>query len=493
MKKIIYIALSVAVLGLSSCEDQLSQQPVSSTTAESFYTNTNDFTQAVNGVYSKLTSYPSQVLWLGEMRSDNLNVLHDGNRDWQGINDFSPNITTTGFIASAWSDNFNGIFNANSVLQALETKGSIVTDATLRARFTAETRFLRAFYYFQLVRIFGKVPLVEKPLTAAEVESVPRSAVADIYKLIIADLEFASQNLPATYTGANIGRATANAAKGLLGLVYLTRSGPTYNIEGAGINSNEYDKALTLFNEVIASNQYQLLSTYPSVFAYDNENNKEVIFDVQFMSSSNGAGFPSHLAPVAFWTGQGISNSYGNGYGSSNFNVSKELKASYLTNAADVRNAFNIQLSYSQPFIKKYIDIAKKGTSGRDWPINFIVLRYADILLLKAEAILKGAKGTQTEVDALVNQVRNRAGLPSISNVSVDTLLEERRKEFLGEGIRWNDLVRSGNAVTKMNSWIKNDAITTINTVTSDFLIYPVPATEIGTKAGLYLQNPGYN
>ncbi|MEA5259052.1 RagB/SusD family nutrient uptake outer membrane protein [Arcicella aquatica] len=237
----------------------------------------------------------------------------------------------------------------------------------------------------------------------------------------------------------------------------------------------------------------QLLSTYPSVFAYDNENNKEVIFDVQFMSSSNGAGFPSHLVPVAFWTGQGISNSYGNGYGSSNFNISKELKASYLTNAADVRNAFNIQLSYSQPFIKKYIDIAKKGTSGKDWPINFIVLRYADILLLKAEAILKGAKGTQTEVDALVNQVRNRAGLPSISNVSFDTLLEERRKEFLGEGIRWNDLVRSGNAVTKMNSWIKNDAITTINTVTSDFLIYPVPATEIGTKAGLYLQNPGYN
>lgn len=493
MKKLVYITLASALLGLSSCEDQLDQKPVSSTTAESFYTNTNDFTQAVNGVYSKLTSYPSQVLWLGEMRSDNLNVLHDGNRDWQGINDFSPNITTTGFISTAWNDNFNGIFNANSVLQALETKGSIITDASLRSRFTAETRFLRAFYYFQLVRTFGKVPLIDKPLTAAEVESVPRSAVAEVYKLIIADLEYAAQNLPTSYTGANIGRATNNAAKGLLGLVYLTRSGATYDIEGAGLNSNEYDKALSLFNEVIASNQYQLLPTYPSIFGYDNENNKEVIFDVQFMSSSNGAGFPSHLVPVAFWTGQGISNSYGNGYGASNFNISKELKASYLTNASDVRNAFNIQLSYSQPFIKKYIDIAKKGTSGRDWSINFIVLRYADILLLKAEALLKGGKGTQAEVDALVNQVRNRAGLPSITNVTFDTLLEERRKEFLGEGIRWNDLVRSGNAITKMNSWIKNDGILTINAVTKNFLIYPVPATEIGTKAGLYQQNPGYN
>lgn len=493
MKKLVYITLASALLGLNSCEDQLDQKPVSSTTAESFYTNTNDFTQAVNGVYSKLTSYPSQVLWLGEMRSDNLNALHDGNRDWQGINDFSPNITTTGFISTAWNDNFNGIFNANSVLQALETKGSIITDATLRSRFTAETRFLRAFYYFQLVRTFGKVPLIDKPLTAAEVESVPRSAVADVYKLIIADLEYAAQNLPTSYTGANIGRATNNAAKGLLGLVYLTRSGATYDIEGAGLNSNEYDKALSLFNEVIASNQYQLLPTYPSIFGYDNENNKEVIFDVQFMSSSNGAGFPSHLVPVAFWTGQGISNSYGNGYGASNFNVSKELKASYLTSTSDVRNAFNIQLSYSQPFIKKYIDISKKGTSGRDWSINFIVLRYADILLLKAEALLKGGKGTQAEVDALVNQVRNRAGLPSITNVTFDALLEERRKEFLGEGIRWNDLVRSGNAITKMNSWIKNDGILTINTVTKNFLIYPVPATEIGTKAGLYQQNPGYN
>ena len=343
------------------------------------------------------------------------------------------------------------------------------------------------------MRTFGKVPLIEKPLTAVEVESVPRSSVTDIYKLIIADLEFAVQNLPASYTGANIGRATNNAAKDLLGLVYLTRSGTTYGIEGPGLNSNEYDKALSLFNEVIDSKQYQLLPSYSSVFAYDNENNKEVIFDVQFMSSSNGAGFPSHLAPVAFWTGQGISNSYGNGYGSSNFNVSKELKASYLTNSLDVRNAFNIQLSYSQPFIKKYIDVAKRGTNGRDWSINFIVLRYADILLLKAEAILKGAQGTQTDVDDLVNLVRNRAGLPNISNVTFETLLEERRKEFLGEGTRWNDLVRSGNAVTKMNSWIKNDAILTINTVTPDFLIYPVPATEIDTKVGLYKQNPGYN
>jgi hypothetical protein len=131
------------------------------------------------------------VAW--EMRSDNVNALHDGNRDWQGVNDFSPNITTTGFVQTAWNDNFNGIFNANSVLQALETKGSVITDASLKTRFTAETRFLRAFYYFQLVRTFGKVPLIDKALTASEVETVPRSSVAEVYKLIISDLEYAQK------------------------------------------------------------------------------------------------------------------------------------------------------------------------------------------------------------------------------------------------------------------------------------------------------------
>jgi hypothetical protein len=153
-----------------------------------------------------------------------------------------------------------------------------------------------------------------------------------------------------------------------------------------------------------------------------------------------------------------------------------------LTNASDGRYTFNIQTTYSSPFIKKYIDISKKGTSGKDWPINFIVQRYADILLLKAEALIKIGNGPSKEADALVNQVRARVGLPAIANVTLETLLEERRKEFLGEGLRWNDLVRSGLAISKMNAWVKNDAITTINPIIADYLIYPVPAVELGTK-----------
>jgi len=182
--------------------------------------------------------------------------------------------------------------------------------------------------------------------------------------------------------------------------------------------------------------------------------------------------------------------------GASNFAVSTNLLNSYKSGtngATDARSTFNVQLSYSSPFIKKYLDVTKKGTSGTDWPINFIVLRYTDILLMKAECILHGASGTQDDVDAIVNQVRKRAGLGSVSNVTLADLMEERRKEFLGEGLRWNDLIREGMAVTTMNSWIKSDGITTIDEVVPDYVIYPVPATEIQTSSNLYKQNPGYN
>lgn len=474
----------------AACSKQLDQQPVSSTTTTNFYSTQNDFIQAVNGTYAGLKNYPSQVLWLGEMRSDNINAISDGNRDWQAINDMSPNITAVTFVTQAWQQNFNAVFNANSTLNALATKGSIVTD-TLRTRLTAETRFLRGFYYFQLVKLFGQVPLITQPMQAAAAAKVNRSPVAQVYDTIIADLTYAAANLPASYGAADLGRATANAAKGILGLVYLTRSGPDYGINGPGLNSNEYDKALALFNEVIASGQYSFLSSYADIFSYTNENNAEVIFDVQYMSSTNGAGFPSHLVPVAYWTSLGISNTYGNGYGASNFAVTNNLKTSY--GEVDTRKAFNIALTYTAgPFIKKYINAAKKGTSGTDWPINFIVLRYTDILLMKAECILHGAAGTQGDVDAIVNQVRGRAGLADVANVTISDLVEERRKEFLGEGLRWNDLVREGLAVTTMNAWIAADGVTNVNAVVPDYVIYPVPSAEISASGNLYTQNPGY-
>jgi len=169
----------------------------------------------------------------------------------------------------------------------------------------------------------------------------------------------------------------------------------------------------------------------------------------------------------------------------------------------DTRDTFNIQFKYntsatvidsSNQFEKKYINVAKRGVSLYDWPINFIVMRYTDVLMMKAECILHGATGggTQADVDAIVSQVRQRAGLTAVTNVDLATLMEERRREFAGEGLRWNDLVREGMAITTMNAWIASDSITTISAVQPNFIIYPVPNAEILTAPGLYTQNPGY-
>src|SRR5579872_4695855 len=171
MKTVKFSIYSIVVLALaaSGCSKQLNQQPPSSIVTSLFYSNTNDFTQAVTGAYNQLRNYPDQELWMGEMRSDNIVATSDGNRDWQAINDFLPNLTTVSFITSGWDNNFNGIYNANSVLDNLVTKGSNVTDPNLRVRFGAECRFLRAFFYFQLVRLYGEVPIVTHAMNSADV------------------------------------------------------------------------------------------------------------------------------------------------------------------------------------------------------------------------------------------------------------------------------------------------------------------------------------
>lgn len=513
MKNIlIYISVGAVLLVSVACNKKLDQTPVSSITTANYYTNANDFLTAVNSVYSNLSSYPDNQLWMGEMRSDNINASSDGNRDWQGINDFSPNLTTTAFIVNTYNNNFNGIYNANTVLSAISVKGGNIGDTSLRNRFAGECRFLRALYYFDLVRLYGKLPIIDTVRSYTEALSIGRSSVTDVYNLIIGDLQYAAAKLPATYTGTNIGRATSGAAKSLLGLVYLTRSGPVYTgTEGPTLASGEYNKALALFDEVLNSGAYSFVDSYPSVFSYTNENNKEVVFDVQYVSgystssTTYGASFPSMLVPPAYYSGLGLSG-YGNGYGTCAFNIPYDLTASYKASAGaavDTRDTFNIQRSFkaattdvvldtTRPFIKKYINISKVGARYTDWPINFIVMRYTDVLMMKAECILHGAAGAQSTVDSIVNKVRKRAGLATVSNVTLAQLMEERRREFLGEGLRWNDLVREGMAVTTMNAWRLSQGLTNIKEVVNNYVIYPIPQAEILVKNGLYTQNPGY-
>lgn len=512
---------ALAIFAFSSCEKDLDQQPLSSVTTENFFTTKNDFIQACNAVYAvglrgasgNSYGYPDRQLNLSETRSDNLYAITDGARDWEGINGLQTTISTNGYVKEAWVNNYRAIDKANIFLDKLASGGKeIIADNPLANRMEAEVKFLRAFLYFDLVRWFGKVPIVDHQITTQQAASIPRSPVADVYTFIMNDLKNAIDSLPATYTAAtDKGRATKWAAKYMMALVHMTRSSPTYGIEGPGLGLNEWPQAYALLNEILTpASGFDFIPSYPNIYSYTNESNngnKEVIFDVQYYSVTSGTSQGVGAAFVWILTPDGYFQSLGLSAQGSNYQrpVSPDFLSKFAT--ADARRVFGIQSGYVYPttptpvnnntvFYKKYIDRTKYGSGGRnDWPINFIVATYTDALLMRAECTLHGGGGTQAEEDAAVNKVRTRAGIPSVSNVGLDSLFEERRREFYGEGKRWHDLVRSGKIVEIMNAWITADdaANHRINQMTPNFIIYPVPNSEINIVPGLYQQNPGYD
>jgi hypothetical protein len=522
MKKTSFIILIiiVAIVALS-CEKKLNQVPISSATTPTFYAQPSDFIQAVNATYNALRGYPDRLMELSEVRSDNIYPSNnDVGRDHDPINNFAPGIAPNVYVEEGWRSDYSGIFKANTVLEQLTKNASYVGSAVLANRLAAEAKFLRAFFYFDLVKYYGKVPVVDHTVSAAEAITIPRSPVADVYGLIISDLQFAISNLPVNFSGAypaygatDIGRASKYAAEAILANVYMTRSGPNYGIEGAGMGLNEWNLALPLLQDIINSGvfvfnpaAYAFPVPATGIFSYSNQSpgytagNREAIFDVMYLTQANsglGATYPWVLVPQDFF------NTYGNPSTSGALgapSVSSNLVNSYSVVPLDTRKSPTIHTtqygSSVYPFFRKYLDTTKvPSTNSRfDWAINFIAVRYTDILMLKAECILHGAPGTQGDVDAIVNQVRARASQPAIANVTLPQLFDERRREFAGEGSRWFDLQRSGNLVTIMNAWrtVEDAALHKMNTIVANHIIYPVPQSQLDAAPGLYTQNPGY-
>jgi len=497
-----FIAMGFA-LTLLSCENELDQQPISDPTAETFYAIPNDFIQGVNAVYSALRGYPDRQLNLSETRSDNLYAVSDGGvRDWEGINGFHRTLMSNPYVAEAWLNDYSGINRANVVLEQLAEHGDVVTDTELRGRLEGEARFLRAFFYFDLLRWYGRVPIVDHVVTAAEAAAIPQSPIGDIYNFIVADLQAAIPVLPAksAYAGVDQGRVTNAAARTLLALAYMTQSGPDYGINGPGMGANNWQQAADLLDEVINSGAYQMLqgnNAYASIFSYDNEYNSEVVFDVQYTTGQNpvaGGTFPWLLVPDTWFN----ANGHPNQGGLTIRPVSNDLLNAY--ESGDIRKDFTIQTGYvfngvAEPrsFFKKYVDLSRVPSNREDWPINFIVWRYTDVLMLKAECILHGASGSQQQIDDIVNQVRVRAGLTPVANIDLARLMDERRKEFAAEGSRWHDLIRSGLVEEVMTTWIENeDSLNGIQPFQLNYTLYPIPQAELDAKPGIYTQNAGY-
>src|SRR5476651_231690 len=196
MKKTLFISTIAFIILASSCNKDLNQIPISQATVATFYQQPSDFIQATNAAYNNLRGYPNQLLNLSEIRSDNIYGVSVSGRDWDPINDLSGGIAANTYVEGAWQNDFSGIFKANTLLDQIKKNGSLVGSTVLATRLTAEASFLRAFYYFDLVRYYGKVPLIDHPVIAQEASTIGRSPVGDVYKLIISDLQFAIANLP---------------------------------------------------------------------------------------------------------------------------------------------------------------------------------------------------------------------------------------------------------------------------------------------------------
>jgi len=511
MKKYIYIIANIfAILALVSCESELDQIPLSEGTTENFYSTQNDFNQALNATYSiafhgtGTYGYANRVLNMSETRSDNFYATTQASRDWEGINNFFVSLSSNALIREAYVSNYNAIYKANQLLEQLEEKGEVIPVVADRTNMEAEARFLRAFCYFDLIRWYGRVPLVENTLSPQEVANIGRTSITDIYDLILSDLQFATDNLVPSYNDANFGRVTKYGAKALLAQVYMTRSSSSYGIDGSSLGLNEWDMAYQQLNDIKNSGLFVFSPDYGSIFTVEGNANKENVLVIPYtQNTGNGVGgnFVIELGYEPYFASLSLSQQ-----GSLEYRPISESLSSLLS-ATDNRRIFGIADTYTvtsgtytgtytdRPTVKKYIDISRYGNGREDWGVDFIVTRYTDVLMLMAECTLHGGGGSQADVDAIVNEVRTRAGLTAdASNVTLDQLFQERRAEFFGEGTRWFDLIRSGNALTIMNAWkAAEDSSNSIGNIDENSLLYPIPLQEMLAAPGLYDQNPGYD
>ncbi|GAB3279821.1 RagB/SusD family nutrient uptake outer membrane protein [Larkinella harenae] len=477
MKRLVVIG--ALCLGLAGCSDFLELAPKDAMNVKNFYRNAADMQAAVNAAYGMLTSageYGYAYYNVGEVRSDNtMNWEGGGNLPDAELDQFKM-ASTNEIIRLMWLDTYRGILACNAVLDHI---GGAAMDQALRDRFIGEAKFLRALKYFNLVRTFGDVPLVvSETKSVAEGYAQSRRPASEVYSQIIADLTDAERKLPVSYTGSDIGRATKGAARSLLGKVYLT--------------TGDFAKAKDKLKEVIDQGTYKLLDDYKALWPAANANHQESIFEVQFKKGGTGTGsnFYNNFAPrnsgtsvikVGFPSGRNIPTA--------------DLLAAYET--GDVRKDASLAVGYTDvvtgkfvadPYTLKFQDTPfAEGDADNNWP----VLRYADVLLMYAEALNQANGSPTSEALDAVNAVRQRAKLaPLLTGMGKAAFAlaieHERQVELACEGHRWFDLVRTGRAVPVMNGHFKGPVVEEFNTV------FPIPQTQIDVNPQGITQNPGY-
>lgn len=463
MKKILVLA-SLATLLMTSCGDSFFDlEPASSVTIDKVYKTASDYNVAVIGCYAKLQSQVNFYTECCEYRSDNLSLGAPtaGTQDRYDIDHFTEK-PSNGILSSYWANFNNNVYRCNLLLDQID--GANFAE-NLKKQYKGEAMFIRALNYFNMYRIWGGVPATKHVVSAAEALKVARYSDEQMFDLIAGDLKEIVDNnyLPETYSSADMGRATSGAAKALLGKVYLT--------------FHKWTEAKDILSQLIG--KYQLVSPIAQVFNVDNKNNNEIIFAVHFNKEIEGEGH-------SYW--YNLTNA------SDDTNQTSSLLNTFPTGDARKDLITYVQVEKNVRLMNKFYDTKSPTfkTVGNDQ----ILLRYADVLLMYAEAPNEIQYDASEGSLALkyLNAVRQRAGISNLTAKQLPTqekfrkgILVERQREFPYEGQRWFDLVRMGFAKSVM---AENGV-----EIKDYQLLFPIPQQEIekvGDKSILW-QNPGYD
>ncbi len=487
------LGLASGLLAAAACDSFIEPDPQDILAPENFYKTSTDAIAAVNAVYEQNKWTHWLAYWfITDVATDDMIATANFGSDGHRLSNYETDATEWVF-GDVWGNSYRTINRANAVIGRVPP---ITMDETLKDRVLGEAHFLRALSYFDLVRWFGDVPLLVQEVTSLENLNVARTPAADVYALIESDLQAAAEMLPLSYEGADIGRATWGAAQSLLAKVYLTQE--------------KWNEAAAAAGEVITSGEYDLLDEYYDNFLVANELvNTESIFEINYDGVNDPGSGSVHML---FALPQNFPG--GDAYGL--MQLPPSLLAIY--DASDERgegatymlpgytDAMGRTTTWAMPpgaAIHKFLDeTSTQNMTARAWGAqrnNWIVLRYADVLLMYAEAVANGGTATAGTAVSRLDEVRTRANLGPAGALTGQALIDaihlERRREFVFEGQRWFDLVWWGelnDAIVAKTTELQTvyPGETTVHGVPSD--LWPIPQSELDINPNL-TQNPGWD
>lgn len=481
-------AIIFSIFILACTDEFVETSPEYSVDSENYFNSENDYYYALISAYDILQStYVNAIL--GEIASNNTLCGGENPTDvigWQQVDDMIHTPVNSN-LQDIWNWMFAGVQRTNYFMEFKDK-----TDFDDKEQMIGEVRFLRAYYYFELVKWFGPVPLkIDERFELGDETSIPRSPVEDVYAQIEADLMYADSVLD--YTAPAVGRVTKGAAKALLGKAYLYQ--------------DKFDEAADIFEELIQEGPYYLVTDYNTIFEMSGENGPESVFEVQY-TDVEGAGFDclqcsEGNVAVGFSGVRGYDGPlFTPGF---SFNVPVQdavdefesddprLEVAILDIEAwaDSTGAeYTTGNEHTGYFNRKYLPRKRSADAQGDLnltnPNNYRAIRYADVLLMAAEAYNRG-NISDTKAQGYLNEVRRRAFGDTNHDVTLtgsnltNAIYHERRVELMGEGHHFFDLVRTGRAANEIDGFVagKNE-------------VFPIPLEEIQFSNGNWQQNPNY-